>query len=178
MSREIAWGVLQFFPTSRAGCRPVKQIHAIETIAPSRIIKAISSLANLLSNPPWSSATRNEDRINIVNTADVKPDNQTRVSGMPIEKIEVIYIPSKNDLLIQLAGRSWVGECRRLPRKTRTPYSIARIENTNSDATWKTSPAIMMLTPVLRSVCSSAIEVMAPPAACKIREIKSQVTNK
>jgi hypothetical protein len=27
------------------------------------------------------------------------------VSGMPIEKIEVIYIPSKNDLLIQLAGR-------------------------------------------------------------------------
>ena len=110
-------------------------MHAIETIAPSRIIKAISSLANLLSNPPWSSATRNEDRINIVKTAVAKPDNKTRVSGMSIKKVEVIYIPSKNDLLIQLAGRFSVGECRRLPRKTRTPYSIARTENTTSDAT-------------------------------------------
>jgi hypothetical protein len=62
--------------------------------------------------------------------------------------------------------------------RTRRANSEAIAMNSVKDATWNANPAIMILTPVsLRSFWSeSAMDVMAPPAAWRIKAIKSQVT--
>ena len=55
--------------------------------------------------------------------------------------------------------------------RTRRPYSTQSTTNKRSEATWQARPAIMMLTPMSLSSRSSAVAVMAPPAACKTREL-------
>lgn len=62
--------------------------------------------------------------------------------------------------------------------RTRSPYSMHSAMKTASDATCEARPAIMMLMPAwLRSGWSrSAVAVMAPPAACRISESRSQHT--
>lgn len=52
----------QVSPKATPGCMNVRAPTARTIMAPSRIMKVISSLASSPSNPSWSSATRKVDR--------------------------------------------------------------------------------------------------------------------
>lgn len=59
---------------------------------------------------------------------------------------------------------------------TRNAKSAQKPRKSVRLTTWKTKPAIIMLTPRSLVFWSSAIDAMAPPAAWRISEIISQVT--
>lgn len=46
--------------------------------------------------------------------------------------------------------------------------------NSRRERTWKASPATIMCTPVFDSFFVLAVSAIAPPAACRTKEMKSQ----
>ncbi|KAB8339087.1 hypothetical protein FH972_022023 [Carpinus fangiana] len=108
-------------PKQKPGCKTARTATAMIIIGPSSTMKATSSFAMSLSNPPCNSATRKMHR-------------------------------------------------------TKTARSTQVTMNKASEATWKERPATMMSVPVCTVASVSPTEAIAPPAACRINEIMSQVT--
>ncbi len=140
-----------------AGWSSVKQLVAMTIINPSKVMKTASSDLNRLeSKPPESSTIRYELRIKIVMVAVMSPIKNT------LNRRELVI---SRYLAFQFP----------LDFRTRRKKSVQAMAKRASDTSWKIRPANIRFLPRLLELSVLAVDAMAPPKACKTRQMKSHV---
>ncbi len=140
-----------------AGCRRVKQLVAMTIIRPSNIMKIASSdVKSVELNPPDSSTIRYDDRVKMVMVAVISPSKKT------LKRRELVM-------------SRYLGFQSPFDFRTRRKKSMQHMANRASDTSWKIRPAIMRFLPRSVELLVLAPEAIAPPKACRTRQMRSQV---
>ncbi|KAI7498596.1 hypothetical protein KC357_g8 [Hortaea werneckii] len=125
-------------------------------MAPSRTKNSVSLFQISPLNPSHSSATRYADRMRIKTVARTIETRKTLKTG-----------------LLRTRCLSWsMFNTPLLQRRAKSPTTSKK---TAKLIAWRKSPAIIMSMPDWLSESVSAVSAIAPPAACKTREQKSDV---